>query len=32
MKFPYDVTPKTLKLISSISEKTGELNAKYILK
>ncbi len=29
---PYDITPKILKLISSISEKIGEVNAKYLFK
>jgi Fic family protein len=32
MKPPYDVTPKILKLISSISEKIGEVNANYLSK
>lgn len=32
MKPPYDITPKILKLISSISEKIGELNANYLSK
>jgi Fic family protein len=32
MKPPYDITPKILKLISSISEKIGEVNAKYLSK
>jgi len=30
MKPPYDITPKILKLISSISEKIGEVNANYL--
>lgn len=30
MKPPYDITPKILKLISSISEKLGEVNANYL--
>lgn len=32
MKPPYDITPKILKLISSISEKLGEVNANYLSK
>lgn len=32
MKPPYDITPKMLKLISSISEKMGEVNANYLSK
>lgn len=32
MKPPYDITPKILKLISSISEKIGEVNANYLNK
>jgi len=32
MKPPYDLTPKILKLISSISEKIGEVNANYLSK
>jgi len=32
MKHPYDITPKILKLISSISEKIGEVNANYLSK
>jgi Fic family protein len=32
MKPPYDITPKILKLISSISEKIGEINANYLTK
>jgi len=32
MKPPYDITPKVLKLISSISEKIGEVNANYLSK
>ncbi|MFM2369651.1 MAG: hypothetical protein RL619_1961 [Bacteroidota bacterium] len=32
MKPPYDITPKILKLISSISEKFGEVNANYLTK
>ena len=32
MKPPYDITPKILKLITSISEKTGEVNANYLSK
>ena len=31
-KPPYDITPKVLKLISSISEKIGEINANYLSK
>jgi len=31
-KPPYDITPKVLKLISSISEKIGEVNANYLSK
>ena len=30
VKPPYDITPKILKLISSISEKIGEVNANYL--
>ncbi|SEM00159.1 Fic family protein [Olivibacter domesticus] len=30
MKPPYDITPKILKLISSVSEKLGEVNANYL--
>jgi Fic family protein len=30
MKPPYDITPRVLKLISSISEKIGEVNARYL--
>lgn len=30
MKPPYDITPKILKLICSISEKIGEVNANYL--
>lgn len=30
MKPPYDITPKILKLISSICEKIGEVNANYL--
>lgn len=30
MKPPYDITPKILKLITSISEKLGEVNATYL--
>lgn len=30
MKPPYDLTPKILKLISSISKKLGEVNANYL--
>jgi Fic family protein len=30
MNPPYDITPKILKLISSISEKLGEVNANYL--
>jgi Fic family protein len=30
MKPPYDITPKILKLIRSISEKIGEVNANYL--
>jgi Fic family protein len=32
MKPPYDITPRVLKLISSISEKIGEVNATYLSK
>jgi len=32
MKPSYDITNGILKLISSISEKIGEVNAKYLLK
>ena len=32
MKPPYNITPKILKLISSISEKIGEVNANYLTK
>lgn len=32
MKPPYDITPKILKMISSISEKIGEVNANYLSK
>nr|WP_297306740.1 Fic family protein [uncultured Flavobacterium sp.] len=32
MKPPYEITSKILKLISSISEKIGEVNAKYLIK
>ena len=32
MKPPYDITQKILKLISSISEKIGEVNANYLTK
>ena len=32
MKPPYDITPKILKLIRSISEKIGEVNANYLSK
>ena len=32
MKPPYDITPQILKLISSISEKIGEVNANYLNK
>ena len=32
MKPPYDITPLILKLISSISEKIGEVNANYLNK
>jgi Fic family protein len=32
MKPPYDITPKILKLITSISEKLGEVNANYLNK
>jgi Fic family protein len=30
MKPPYEITPKILKLVSSISEKIGEANANYL--
>src|SRR5690606_28085795 len=32
MKPPYKITPTILKFISSISEKIGEVNAKYLIK
>lgn len=32
MKPPYDITPRVLKLISSIAEKIGEINARYLSK
>jgi len=32
MKPPYEITPRILKLISSISEKIGEVNANYLSK
>ena len=32
MKPPYDISPKILKLISTISEKLGEVNANYLSK
>lgn len=32
MKPPYEITSEILKLVSSISEKIGEINAKYLLK
>ena len=32
MKPPYEITPKILKLITSISEKIGEVNANYLNK
>ncbi len=32
MKPPYDITPRILKLITSISEKLGEVNASYLSK
>ena len=32
MKPPYDITPKILKFIASISEKIGEVNAHYLSK
>lgn len=32
MKPTYDITPKILKLITSISEKLGEINATYLSK
>ena len=32
MKPPYDITSTILKLISSISEKIGEINANYLNK
>ena len=32
MKPPYDITPDILKLISSISEKIGEVNANFLNK
>jgi len=30
MRPPYDITPKILKLVSSVSEKLGEVNANYL--
>ncbi len=32
LKPPYNISPKILKLISSISEKLGEVNANYLSK
>ena len=32
MNPPYDITPKILKLITSISEKLGEVNANFLNK
>lgn len=32
MKPPYNITPNILKLISTISEKIGEVNAKFLVK
>jgi Fic family protein len=32
MKPPYDITPEILKLLTSISEKLGEVNANYLNK
>jgi len=32
MEPPYDITTEILKLISSISLKIGEVNAKYLIK
>jgi hypothetical protein len=32
MKPPYDITPTILKLITSISEKLGEVNAAFLTK
>src|SRR5690606_6367435 len=32
MKPPYDITPTILKLVTSISEKIGEVNAKLLVK
>ena len=32
MKPPYEITPEILKYITSISEKIGEVNAKYLIK
>ncbi len=32
MKPPYEITPQILKFITSISEKIGEINAKYLIK
>lgn len=32
MKPPYDITPAILKLVSSVSEKLGEVNANYLSK
>ena len=32
MKPPYEITPEILKYVASISEKIGEINAKYLIK
>jgi len=32
MKPPYEITSQILKFVSSISEKIGEVNAKYLVK
>lgn len=32
MKPPYNITPNILKLISTISEKIGEVNARFLVK
>lgn len=31
IKPPYEITPEILKLIVSVSEKIGEVNAKYLV-
>ena len=30
MNPPYSITPKILQLVAAISEKTGQINAKYL--